>query len=34
VIDLAMELEIDWPAVASAADLRAAVRESALIRRR
>ena len=34
LVDLGMELEIDWPVIASGKALRAAVRESVMVRRR
>lgn len=34
LIDLGMELEIDWPVIASGTALRSAVRESVMVRRR
>ncbi len=33
LVDLGMELDIDWPVLASGAALRAAVRESVMVRR-
>ena len=34
LIDLGMELDVDWPVIASGAALRSAVRESVMVRRR
>lgn len=34
LVDLGMELEIDWPVIASGKGLRAAVRQSVMVRRR
>jgi hypothetical protein len=34
LIDLGMELDVDWPLIARAKALRAAVRESVMVRRR
>ena len=34
LVDLGMELEIDWPVIASGKSLRAGVRESVMVRRR
>jgi hypothetical protein len=34
LVDLGMELEIDWAVIASGRSLRAAVRESVMVRRR
>ena len=34
LVDLGMELDIDWPVIARTKELRAAVRESVMVRRR
>ncbi len=34
LVDLGMELDVDWPVLASGRGLRAAVRESVMVRRR